>query len=117
MIFDGTAPAETCNHGPGRNGGMGQREDVQASLERQEGRDRREVYGRRSGERVGVRAGWRARLANVERLLAEVAARPVAGSKIDQALAEVRSMLDEIPQIGVSQRAPAEVPPVRESER
>lgn len=119
-VYDGTADVETRTLGPAtiqpeEVGGMGQREDVQASLNG-ETHDRREAPARRA-DRVGLRAGWRARLAHVEHLLTEVAARPVRGSKLDQALAEIRSMLDEIPQIGPSQRAPIEVPPVRESER
>lgn len=127
-VYDGTAAgAEERSHGPGSKeevGGMGQREDVQASVNMQDGRERREVYGKR--DRVGVRAGWRARLANVEFMLRtahdwlgkETAHGEAQGrSCLLDALGEVRSMLDEIPQIGISQRAPVEVQPVRESER
>ena len=110
---------------------MGQREDVQASLNMQDAHERRETYGRRRGELVGVRAGWRARLAHVESTLAgatttlvnvrarepDAAFMKGALGDLRRALAEIREMLDEIPQIGTSQRAPIEVPPVRESER
>ena len=122
MMFDGTAPADTHNHGPGRIGGMGQREDVQASLNMQDAHERRETYGRRRGEIVGVRAGWRARLAHIEALLTTTGAADgerveVARPMYERSMGDLRSMLDEIPQIGTSQRAPIEVSPVRESER
>ena len=112
--YDGTAAgAEERSHGPGKAADMGQREDVERSLARQEGHEGREVYAARTVRREG----WRARLAHVESLLSAIAERPVHGSKLHQALREVREMLDEMPQIGPSQRAPIEVRPVRESER
>lgn len=126
-IFDGTRKGEQHEHGPGsmREGEMGQREDVQRSLALQAETERHEVYVRR----VQAREGWRARLANVERLLSGALEPGAIGvavrgftrgemADMEMALTEVRSMLDgDFPLIGPSQRAPVEIHPVRESQR
>jgi hypothetical protein len=95
-MFDGTTPHEQHVSGPARS----QRDMVQASLNRDDGRARHDVYMRRLGER---REGWRARLAHVERLLADCTPEmPMTWQfgendrrvKVAQALEAVRAMID-----------------------
>jgi hypothetical protein len=90
-MFDGTQPHEQHVSGPARS----QRDMVRDSLGIEA--HRHDLGMRSLGQR---RVGWRARLANVERLLADARAHAVADQaftaeqKIAQALLDVRAMVD-----------------------
>lgn len=84
---------------------MNQRDDVERSLQRQDGREAREVYAKRTLRR----AGWRARLAHVEFMLTTAQGWLVKDSDhghvqgracLEDALVAVREMLDEMPAQG-----------------
>jgi hypothetical protein len=87
-MFDGTQPHEQHVHGPAKS----QRDMVQASLGVEA--HRHDLGMRRLGER---RAGWRARLAHIELVLASSEAYSTVGplrESVREALGEIRAMID-----------------------